>query len=158
MIRSATVDDIKSIFDMMHSYYQEAVDKTGYDFFTWNDEKAVVYLAGILCNTTDGLNFITEKDEGAIIGAMGETWFGANRMGKPAALYVKPEHRNGLIARSLLRRFEREAKTRGAIAILWEFEIGLSDDRMIKGLMESLGYEYQGAIYKKIFGGSSCHK
>ena len=38
---------------------------------------------------------------------------------------------------------------------MWEFEIGLSDNRMISGLMENLGYEYQGPIYKKVFGGKN---
>ncbi len=156
MIRPATVEDIKPIYDMMFNYYREAVEKTGYDFFTWSEEKAVIYLGNVLWNQ-DGLNFISENNEGAIIGSMGETWFGPNRMAKPAALYVHPEHRNGLLARALLRRFDKEATARGAIAILWEFEIGLSDSRMVGGLMKSLGYEYQGPIYKKIFGGNqSC--
>jgi GNAT superfamily N-acetyltransferase len=158
MIRVATVDDIKPIYDMMFNYYREAVEKTGYDYFTWSEEKAVIYLGNVLWNK-DGLNFISENREGMIIGSIGETWFGENKMAKPAALYVKPEHRNGLLARALLRRFEKEAKARGAIAILWEFEIGLSDSRMVGGLMENLGYEYQGAIYKKMFGGNqSCRQ
>ncbi len=152
MIRPATVDDIKPIYEMMHSYYRENIDKTGYDFFTWDEEKAVIYLGNLLWSDK-GLNFITEGAEGCILGAMGESWFGYNKMGKPAALYVKLEHRNGLIARALLRRFEREAKIRGAVMIMWEFEIGLTDNRIISGLMENLGYEYQGPIYKKVFGG-----
>lgn len=152
MIRRATVDDIRPIYDMMNAYYRAAVDKFGYPF-QWNEESAVIYLGNLLWRDT-GLNFITNNLEGMILGELGDTWFGPNRLAKPAALYVKPECRNGLIARALLRRFEQEAKERNAIAVLWEFEIGLTDGELLGGLMERLGYTYRGPIYSKHFGGN----
>lgn len=155
MIRAATVDDIKPIYDMMFDYFNEVVDYSGYRA-NWDKEKVVIHLGNLLWRDT-GLNFLTENNEGMILGEVGETWFGKNRMGKPSVLYVKPEHRNGLIARALLRRFENEALRRGAEFVLWEFEGGLSSPKMLGGLMEHLDYEYQGPIYKKTFGGDSCH-
>lgn len=156
MIRKATVEDIRPIYDMIENYFKENVKKGGYPV-TWNQERAVIYLGNLLWRES-GLNFVSENLEGVVLGEMGETWFGPNVMAKPALLYVKPEHRNGLIARALLRRFEKEALSRGAFMVLWEFETGLSDSRMLGGLMENLGYEYQGPIYKKLFGGDVCHK
>jgi GNAT superfamily N-acetyltransferase len=156
MIRKATVDDLRPIYDMMEAYFHEAIDKVHYPL-EWDRERAVIYLGNLLWRET-GLNFVSENLEGMILGEIGETWFGPNVMAKPAVLYVKPEHRNGLIARALLRRFEKEALERNAFAILWEFESGLSDNKMLSGLMNNLGYEYQGPIYKKIFGGDTCHR
>lgn len=149
MIVPATVDHIRPIYDMMAAYFAEAAEKLGYPA-TWNQESAVIYLGNLLWST-EGMNFITEKQEGFILGQIGETWFGPNRIAKPAVLYVKPESRNGLIARALLRRFESEARNRGAGSILWEFDSGLSDPKMLSGLMESIGYEFHGPIYRKIF-------
>jgi len=156
MIRKATIEDIRPIYDMIEAYFHEAVTKCNYPL-TWDREKAVIHLGNLLWRET-GLNFIVQNGEGMILGEMGETWFGKNLMGKPAVLYVKPEHRNGLIARALLRRFEKEALSRGALAILWEFETGLSDSDMLGGLMRNLKYEYQGPIYRKIFGGEQCQR
>jgi hypothetical protein len=155
VIRRATVDDIRPIYDMILAYFNEGVQKCGYAL-TWDEEKAIIHLGTLLWRET-GLNFLSENNEGVILGEIGETWFGKNLMAKPHVLYVKPQHRNGLIARALLRRFEKESLARGAMAILWEFETGVSDSAMLGGLMERIGYEYQGPIYRKIFGGTeSC--
>lgn len=157
MIRAVTVDDIRVVYDMMFAYYEEWVGKYG-DWIDWNQEKSVIHLGNLLYRDT-GLNFITEGGEGVILGELGETWFGQNAMAKPHVLYVKPEHRNGLIARALLRRFEKTAKERGAKFVIWEFETGLSEVKFLGRFMEALGYEYQGPIYQKIFGGNeSCHR
>lgn len=158
MIRRATVEDIRPIYDMMKSYFSEHTDRHGYPL-AWDDERVVIHLGNLLYHE-DGLNFISENNEGVILGEIGDTWFGPNRMAKPHVLYVRPEHRNGLIARALLRTFEHAAQQRGAGFVLWEFETGLSDTKMVGGLMEKLDYEYQGPIYKKLFfeGSQSCHK
>lgn len=157
MIRLATVDDIRVVYDMMFAYYEEWTSKYG-DWIGWDQEKAVIHLGNLLYRDS-GLNFITAGGEGVILGELGETWFGHNAMAKPHVLYVKPEHRNGLTARALLRRFEATAKERGAKFVIWEFETGLSEVKLLGRFMETLGYEYQGPIYQKIFGGlESCHR
>ena len=151
MIRPATVDDILPIFNMVEGYYREAIDKRGYPL-KWDREKVVIYLGNLLYRDT-ALNFIAENGEGVILGEVAETWFGPNVMAQPHILYVKPEHRNGLIARALLRRFEKEALKRKALFVLWEFESGVSDADMLSGLMKCLHYEFQGPIYRKTFWG-----
>ncbi len=151
MIRPATVDDIQPIYAMMAAYFEEAVEKCGYKL-EWNKESVVIYLGNLLFSDK-AMNFVSDGHEGILLGTMGETWFGPNPIAKPEVLYVKPEWRNGIIARSLLKRFEIEALNREARYILWEFESGLSDHKMIGGLMEKLGYEFQGSIYKKVLGG-----
>ena len=152
MIRTATVEDIRPIYEMMKAYYDEAIEKRRYPL-AWSEEKAVIQLGNWLWNRETGLNFISQSGEGVLLGELSQTWFGGDRMGNPHALFVKREHRNGLIARALLRRFEREAIARGAIAITWDFWAGVSDVKMIDGLMRSLGYVFHGRIYRKIFVG-----
>lgn len=158
MIRPATVDDIRPIYDMMEAYFREAIDKRHYPL-KWEEERAVIYLGNLLWKDT-GLNFIAEHGEGMILGEMMTTWFGDNLMGSPAALYVKPEHRNGLIARALIRRFETAVIAAGGIAVSWDFWAGVSDNGMIDGMMKALGYKFHGCIYRKIFSevdhGSTC--
>ena len=149
MIRKATVEDIRPIYDMMETYFKEALDKRGYPL-KWDQEATVIYLGNLLWKDT-GLNFVSENLEGMVLGEMMTTWFGPNLMGSPAALYVKPEHRNGLIARALFRRFEQEAQARGAIAISWDFWAGVSNVGMIDGMLKKLNYKYQGNIYYKFF-------
>jgi GNAT superfamily N-acetyltransferase len=149
MIRRATVDDIRPIYEMIEAYFHEAIEKRNYPL-GWDRERVVIYLGNLLWKET-GLNFVSENNEGVVLGEMMATWFGGDLMGSPAALYVKPEHRNGLIARALFRRFEQEARAQGAIAISWDFWAGVSDNKMIDGMLKRLGYQYQGAIYYKIF-------
>jgi GNAT superfamily N-acetyltransferase len=136
---------------MMHSYFREACQAANYNA-KWDEERAVIHLGNLLWKET-GLNFIAENAEGMILGELGETWFGPNPLAKPHILYVKPEHRNGLIARALLRRFEKEAVSRKVDFILWEFESGVSNGEVLGGLMENLGYKLQGPVYLKSFWG-----
>lgn len=149
MIRPATVDDIRIVYDLLEAYFQEAIQKRKYPL-KWDKESAVIFLGNLLYKET-GLNFIAAQGQGVILGELMQTWFGPNLMGSPAALYVKPEHRNGLLARALLRRFEQETKARGGIAISWDFWAGVSDNKMIDGLMKALKYKFQGSIYYKFF-------
>ena len=147
MIVRATVDHIRPIYDMMAAYFAEAVEKKGYRL-QGEEEKAVIYLGNLLWSDR-GMNFITQGHEGFVLGWLGETWFGPNPVAESAVLYVKPQHRNGLIARALLRRFEREAHERNALYICWDFQSGLTDPFILDGLIKSLKYEYQGPIYRK---------
>lgn len=155
MIRPATIDDIQPIYAMMAAYFKEAVEKCGYAL-RWDEGPAAAFIGSTL-SAANSLSFITEGGEGMILGLMGETWFGANSIAKPGALYVKPEHRNGLIARALLRRFESEAKHRGAKYVLWEFESGVTDSVVLAGMMGKLGYKEQGPVFSKFFKeGETC--
>jgi hypothetical protein len=153
MIRPATVDDIRPIYDMVEAYFQEALTKRKYRM-TWDRESAIIYLGNLLWSEK-GLNFISQDQEGvirgAIMGQVGQTWFGPNTIAQPRILYVKPEYRNGLVARALLRQFERAAAENNALYVLWEFESGVSNPKMLSGLMKNLGYKYQGSIYQKQF-------
>jgi GNAT superfamily N-acetyltransferase len=153
MIRPAQVEDIRSIYDMIEAYFHEAVRKRKYSM-TWDRDSAVIYLGNLLWSE-QALNFVSQDEQGvisgAIMGQIGQTWFGPNTIAQPHILYVKPDYRNGLIARALLRRFEKAALERNALYVLWEFESGVSDHKMLSGLMENLGYDYQGGIYQKQF-------
>jgi|SRR5262245_580592 len=154
MIRNATITDIKPIYDMIKAYFDEGVELRRYPV-TWNEERVVIFLGNLLWKTETGLNFISQNNEGVILGEMAETWFGGDKMVLPHVLFVRKEHRNGLIARALLRRFEKEARDKGAVAITWDFWAAITREDTIDGLMTSLGWEYHGAIYRKFLGGKN---
>lgn len=158
MIVPATPDHAVQIYHMLKQYFDECVTKCDYSI-KWDMEQAALHIMSLL-QSDSNMSFITSGGTGILLGRIGEMWFGKNPIAKPEALYVKPEHRNGLTARALLRAFDRAAQERGAQYILWEFETGLSDSQMLGGLMEKMGYEYQGPIYKKTFlkGERQCRK
>lgn len=150
MIRAATVEDIRPIVDMVRAYYVEGVNKFGFPLH-WSEQKVVIYIGNLLWRQDTGLNFIASGGQGVILGEVGETWFGDNKIARPAFLYVKPEERNGLIARALLRRFEKRAAALGALMVVWDFDTGVTDGRLLGGLMKALKYEITGPICRKVF-------
>jgi len=151
VIRPATISDGAEIYAMIEQYFIEAVKARKYPLI-WSEESAKIFLGNLLYKPTS-LSFVSENLEGVLLGEMSTTWFGPNLMGNPVALYVKPEHRNGLIARALIRAFENETRSRGGMAVSFDFWAGVTDNRIVAGLMNVLGYSYQGPIFYKIFEG-----
>ncbi len=147
MIRRATIDDIRPIYDMLEAYYKEAM-QTLHLRLNWDREKVVIQLGTWLSREEFNINLIS--DDGFMLGEVQETWFGGDRMGKPHILYVKPEHRNGLLARALIIRFEAQCKMLGALAIVWDNWAGITPSTMLDSLMLNFGYHKRGGVYSKV--------
>lgn len=94
----------------------------------------------------DLISYISEN--GVIFGELSHMWLGPERVGRGVLWYVKPEARNGLLARSLLRAFDKEAKERGAVYSKMDLDnparIGVID-----GFVKHLGYREFSKSYVK---------
>jgi GNAT superfamily N-acetyltransferase len=151
MIRRATVEDIRAVYDMIEGYYREAAER--YPQLKFDREKVVIQLGNWLWNTETGFSFIDDEANGMLLGELMETWWGGDKIGNIRALYVKPEHRNGLLARNLLRTFEQHVEARGAIGATWDNFGGISTPKMLDPFARACGYSVHGSLYLKLLGG-----
>jgi GNAT superfamily N-acetyltransferase len=152
VIRPATIDDIRQIYDWIEAYHKEAMAKLGMNL-DWDREMAVIQLGNWLWHDEFNINLIA--DHGCMLGEVKRNWFGKDRIGDPYVLYVDPKHRNGFTARLLMKRFEQECRRLGAIAISWDNWAGITDGDMLTSFLAYLGYQERGKVYSKIFGGNN---
>jgi hypothetical protein len=150
LIRRATIEDIRPIFDMIAAYHDEAVKHHGLPL-DFDPDSVVAQLGTWLWRTEYQINLVA--DGGVMLGEVQTTWFGNNLFGKPHAIYIYPKHRNGLLARAFIRRFDREAKALGALGVIWDNWAGISDRNMLGSLMEKFGYFENGQVFAKVFHG-----
>lgn len=145
MIRHATVDDLKQIYLWTEAYYREYRVRKDYPIsFDW--KKTASYLWNRITDE-NGVTLLT--DHGMLLGEIRESWFGPDKFAVMLVLYVEPSYRNGLLARSLLRRWHQIAENSGALAVLWDDWAGMTDSDMLTEYLEKLGYEVQGHVYRK---------
>ena len=88
-------------------------------------------------NHPDLISYIS--DNGVILGELGETWFGPNKVARGLIWYVKPAARNGILARRLLKAFNDEAKARGARYAKQDLDNPASIGK-VDGLVKLAGY------------------
>src|SRR5262245_34080900 len=144
-MRKATPDDLLTILEMVVDYYiaNQSVNKHGVDF---DVGKAKLYINGML-TAPEGICYISDDHNGIVLGHLMAPWFGHRMFANGYVLYVRPQARNGLLARSLLKHFEEEAQARGAY-VSWEF-YNDTHRQLIDGLMVKLGYQQNGHIFTK---------
>jgi hypothetical protein len=99
-------------------------------------------------NHPDLISYIS--DNGVILGELGHTWMGPNKVARGGIWYVKPEARNGMLAMALLRAFNKEAGERGAIYAKQELD-NPARIEVIDGLYKLAGYREYSKTYVKEF-------
>jgi len=96
-----------------------------------------------------GFLVVAEKD-GAVVGVMmGDVhtpWYSTERVGIDLTLYVEPEHRNGMMAVRMIKRFEEWCIGMGATQL--RPGIGTGDLNVVR-LYEALGYRSVGQWFLK---------
>lgn len=90
------------------------------------------------------------SDDGVILGELGHTIFGPERVARGVLWYVRPEARNGILARRLLKAFDEEAKARGAVYSKMDLD-NPAQINVIEGLYQLAGYEEFSKSYLKEF-------
>lgn len=142
MIREATIDDIPKLVEMGRALH----DETTYKHVEYSPERVAETCRLMIAN---GFLVVAEK-EGEVIGVMmGDVyipWYTTERMGIDYTLYIMPEHRNGLIAVKMIKRFEQWCISMGAKQI--RPGIGTGDPSAIK-LYKALGYKSVGEWFLK---------
>lgn len=142
MIRNATEQDIPKLVEMGQALH----DETTYKHVEYSPERVAETCRLMIAN---GFLVVAEK-EGEVIGVMmGDVyipWYTTERMGIDYTLYIMPEHRNGLIAVKLIKRFEQWCIAMGAKQI--RPGIGTGDPSVIR-LYKALGYKSVGEWFLK---------
>lgn len=152
MIREATRDDIPAMLALGEAMHGES----RYARFPWNVEK-VTKLLQALVDSEDGLALIAEQDGepvGGFIGAACDHWCTDARTSSDFALFVRPDHRGGMLGLRLLRRYAAWARSRGVAddLICTGITTGI-DVAASTRLFELAGFKTAGPLF--VFGGNA---
>ena len=129
---------------MLHSYYQENIERlpvaVDFDLYRcWN------FLKNML-SQEECISYMS--DDGVVIGNTMKPWFSETMFANSLVWYVKPEARNGLLARSLIREFDKEAARRGAKYSHLSLDNPINID-IIDPFIKKLGYRDYSKIYMR---------
>lgn len=142
MIRNATLEDIPRLAQMGADF----IEQSSFASFEYSPERLAQHVKVLIAH---GFIVVAEKD-GVVIGTMmGDVmtpWYTHERMGIDHVLYIEAQHRNGLIAAKMIKRFEAWCKEMGAKQIRPGVSTG---DPGALRLYQGLGYEVVGNCYKK---------
>ena len=143
-MRLATPDDAHLILEMMMDCYienqKEAPRDVGFNVF-----KARKYIEDAIDSPGAILYF---APNGVIIATYVDTFWGDNYFLSTSFFYVKPEARNGLLARRMFRLMEFEAKWRGLKYLVVSPQYKPSTT-FLDSLLKRIGFEHDGGIYAK---------
>ena len=142
MIRNATEQDIPKLVEMGQALHDEST----YKHVEYSPERVAETCRLMIAN---GFLVVAEKD-GEVIGVMmGDVyvpWYTTERMGIDYTLYIMPEHRNGLIAVKMIKRFEQWCIAMGAKQIRPGIGTGVKG---AERLYKALGYVVSGEQFLK---------
>lgn len=141
-MRRTTPDDLVTIIEWMVDYFIENQQKMPMNV-QMNVQQMKKFFEHALVHP-DMVSYIS--DDGVILGEVAETWFGPNKVGRGILWYVRPQARNGILARRLLRAFDNEARERGARFARMELD-NPANLKQIDGLVKKVGYEDFSKIY-----------
>lgn len=145
-MRKATPNDLEKIFRFFVGYYLENQEKMPMKV-TLDVEGTRRFFKDALSHR-DLISYIS--DEGVIMGELGRLWFAKERVARGVLWYVKPEARNGILARSLLQAFDKEAKEREAVYSKMDLD-NPANIRIIEGFCKLMGYrEYSKSWAKEL--------
>lgn len=94
------------------------------------------------------LTGVIEPGKGFMIGAINHPWYSRRVEAYEQLLYIRPEHRGGMLAVRLIRAWEALARARGAAVCNVGASSGMAEDRT-RELYQRLGYSYHGQSLKK---------
>jgi L-amino acid N-acyltransferase YncA len=142
MIRQAIESDIPALVEMGQLLH----DESSYKHVSYSPERVA---ATCLLMMKNGFLVVAEKDGEVVGGMMGDVqvaWYTTERMGFDLSLYIKPEHRSGMMAMRMIKRFENWCIKMGATQI--RPGIGTGNPSVTR-LYKALGYKYVGELLLK---------
>jgi GNAT superfamily N-acetyltransferase len=142
MIRNATEADIPIMIEIG----KNLASSTTYKTVNYSEERIEKTIRTLM---DFGFCVVAEKDGEIVGGMMGDVytpWYSNDRMGIDYTLYIEPEHRNGLLAVKMVKRFEQWCISMGAKQI--RPGIGTGDKNAIR-LYKALGYKSVGEWFLK---------
>lgn len=147
MIRPATELDLLRLDQLAEAYSKEAKH---HGAFPYNHGCAMKNVAVSMLSDSTFLYVLVSK--GTVVGFLWATlstmpWSEA-KIVFDNILYISPENRGGYPVISLIRTYERWAKSNGAVSAMLSTASGIDTERTI-ALYEKLGYKHVGSQFMK---------
>jgi L-amino acid N-acyltransferase YncA len=142
MIRLATENDIDRMVEIGEKFAAE----TTYRTVEYSKERIEATIKILI---KAGFCMVAEKDGVIVGGMMGDVftpWYSNDRMGIDYCIYIEPEHRNGLMAVKMIKKFEQWCISMGAKQIRPGIGTG---NRSVSRLYKALGYKSVGEWFLK---------
>lgn len=142
MIRLGTADDIPRVIEMA----EQLKDISSYQHITISATRITECCKAMI---QAGFFVVAEIDGKVVGGMMGDVytpWYSEDKLGVDYSIFVEPEHRNGLLAVKMLKRFEEWCIKMGAKQIRPGIGTG---DMSSSRLYQALGYKPVGNWFLK---------
>ena len=142
MIRNATVNDIPKMIEIG----KNLASSTTYKSVNYSEERIEKTIRTLI---EHGFCVVAEKNGEIVGGMMGDVytpWYSNDRMGIDYTLYIEREHRNGLLAVKMIKKFEQWCISMGVKQI--RPGIGTGDKNVIR-MYKALGYQSVGEWFLK---------
>ena len=144
MIRPAETRDISRIVALSKEMHKEGL----YKDIPFNSEKFISTVSRCM---SDGFAWVGEKDGLVVCGMLatvGEYFFSDAKLTTDLGLFVSKNHRKSRLALLLLKEYVSWGKSMGVSEITMGSTNGHQGTGLGKFLVNSLGFEYVGEIYK----------
>lgn len=144
MIRPAETRDISRIVALSKEMHKEGL----YKDIPFNSEKFIGTVSRCM---RDGFAWVGEKDGLVVCGMLatvGEYFFSHAKLTNDLGLFVSKDHRKSRLALLLLKEYVSWGKSMGVSEITMGSTNGHQGTGLGKFLVNSLGFEYVGEIYK----------
>lgn len=144
-IRQATLDDLPALINLGELMHAES---PRFSSITFSPVRLGHTLARLV-QSPMGFVWVTETDEGEVVGAMVATafqhWASDDLMTTDLALFLASDHRGGTAAARLARKYHQWGRDLGAKLIQQGVTTGVHTDQTVQ-LLERLGMKRCGVI------------
>lgn len=147
-MRQLNKDDWPFMLSCLREVARDSPNYAFGDFSADNiDRTRQYYKAGMDANALFG---VIEPDKGFMFGALSIPWYDGKRIDAfEQLLYVRQPYRGGMLAGKLIKAWEAEAVSRGAIRAFAGSTIGTHDETVIR-LYQKLGWSISNQSVEKI--------
>lgn len=142
MIRQGTVEDIPRVIEMGRRLQQDST----YQHITYSPERVAETCKVMISAGFFVVAVVDDKVVGGMIGDVYTPWYSTDKLGLDYTIFIEPEHRNGLLAVKMIKRFENWCIDMGAKQIRPGVGTG---DASVTRLYKRLGYKQVGAWFLK---------
>lgn len=144
MIRPATHDDVSRIVDLGDLMVKESRFSVL--------EYAALKVDAFIRSLIDGNQFVLVSEDSGIvngyfIGMVSEHWASRDLISYDLAMFIHPDHRGGISAAKMVKRYLAWAKSKGAKMINIGVSTGVNPEQTGR-LYEKIGFNLIGYIYE----------
>jgi L-amino acid N-acyltransferase YncA len=139
-LRKATLQDMDGLIDMAEAMLLDS----DYNPFDVSKQRFTQFATPLITHGFAMVKEVNDRLVGAVLGDVITPWFSTKRMGIEYAVYIRPEHRNGLTAARMITKWCEWCKANQAV----QCRAGISTGNMaVATLYERLGFRRSGTNF-----------